>query len=220
MLINGAKILQFALSKEKETKIFIVIFYTVGIIGLSLTLTHALFLELIPVALALSFIALAIFHPSKKNKKTTIVFSGIFILSIVIEAIGVNTGLIFGNYLYGNSLGFKVFNTPIIIGINWLFLVYTSSSVLEQLKIHVYAKIVFSSLIMLVYDIVLEQVASKIDMWYWSNNIIPFQNYIAWFFISLFFHSIIKGMQIKTHNKLALIILISQFVFFLSLYIL
>ena len=91
-------------------------FYFVGIVGLLLPLTNALFLQLTPFALALSSLALVIFYDEKISKKAILVFAGIYATSFVIEAIGVNTGLIFGNYIYGNGLGTKLFNTPLIIG--------------------------------------------------------------------------------------------------------
>ena len=71
---------------------------------------------------------------------------------------------------------------------------------------------------MVVYDIVLEQVAPKIDMWKWDNDFIPLQNYLAWFFIAIAFHSFIKILKVNTENALARLILICQFLFFLILY--
>ncbi|MFN8255984.1 MAG: carotenoid biosynthesis protein [Bacteroidales bacterium] len=220
MSLNKIDLDQFTGSRKKEISVFFVIFYLVGIIGLSLSFSFPLFLELIPFALLLSFLGLILFHPSKKDKKSILVFIGIFITGFIIEAIGVNSGLIFGHYEYGKSLGFKLFSTPVIIGLNWLFLVYTTSSVLEKFKIHNLLKVILASLLMVVYDIVLEQVAPKIDMWYWKNDLIPIQNYLAWFGIAVFFHSVIKVSKIKTENALAHILLICQFLFFLSLLIL
>ncbi len=219
MLVKGVHFIDFIANKQKETKLFFIVFYVVGIIGLLIPFTYPLFLKLIPFALILSFVALVIFHSNKFNKKSIFVFSGIFISGYFIEVIGVNTGFIFGNYQYGKSLGFSIFNTPLIIGLNWLFLIYTSSSVLEKFKLNIISKVVLASLIMVLYDIVMEQVAPKIDMWNWYNNIVPFQNYMAWFVVSVFFHSIIKGLKINTQNKLAFLVIICQILFFMSLYI-
>jgi len=203
---------------EFGLKLFIPIYYAVGLTGILLPETNPLFTRLIPFSLLLSYFALSIFHPDKTNKKSLLIFLLIGILGFVAEAIGVNTGLIFGHYQYGNSLGFKIFNTPAVIGLNWLFLVYASASVLERAKMNNFVKIILSSALMLVYDIVLEQVAPRIDMWHWENDSVPFQNYLAWFVISVIFHSMIKGFEIKTDNKLAPILLISQFMFFLILF--
>lgn len=211
--------MEFSLTKEREVKKFFVIFYIVGTVGMLVPFTFQLFKFLIPFTLILNFFYLAFFHSNNNNIKTIIVLLFIFLSSLLIEIIGVNTGKIFGSYEYGRSLGIKVFETPIIIGINWVFLIYTSAEIVEKLKIKSFIKIIMSSTIMLMYDIVLEQVAPKLDMWHWENDIVPVENYIAWFIIAFFYHSVIKIFKIKIQNPLALIILSCQFIFFVILFL-
>jgi len=219
MGLNANENIKFLRSKQKVISAFFIVFYTVGLIGMLLPHTFPLFLRLIPFALILSFVALAFFHVSKMQWKATVCFLTIYSIAFIIEAIGVNTGLIFGHYEYGQGLGIQIFQTPLIIGINWLFLVYTTSSIIEKLKFPSIVKILLASLSMLLYDIVLEQVAPKLDMWHWKDNIIPFQNYIAWIALAVFFHALIKILKVKFENKLAPLILGCQFLFFLLLYI-
>ena len=202
----------------REVKIILAVFYFVGVIGIIVPVTSSFFLDLIPYALLFSFILLAIFHDPIVDSKTLIVFSGIYLLSFFVEVIGVNSGFIFGEYRYGNNLGIKLLNTPLIIGINWLILVYITASVTWKLKIPGVLKIITASAIMLVYDIILEQLAPVLDMWHWENFRVPLQNYLAWFILALIFHSAIKFLGIQIRNKLALIMLICQSGFFLSLY--
>jgi uncharacterized membrane protein len=220
MTINSEIFYDYVRGKQKAIGIFLIVFYTVGIIGMLLPSTFVLFVKLIPFALFLSFVALAFYHKSKIDLKIVFCFLLIYLLAFSIEAVGVNTGKVFGYYEYGNGLGFKIFQTPLIIGINWLFLVYTTSAVVEKIHLPVWVKVVLASTGMLVYDFVLEQVAPKLDMWHWKNNLVPFQNYVAWFVLAVFFHSLIKILSIRVENKLALLILGCQFLFFLSLFIL
>ncbi len=213
------KIHEYITARQKAIRIFFVIFYTVGVIGMALPFTFPLFLILIPFALILSFIALVMYHESKIDWKTITVFLSIYIISFTVEAIGVNIGQVFGYYHYGNGLGLKIFETPLIIGVNWLFLVYTTAAVVEKFRLHIVFKIILASLSMLLYDIVLEQVAPKIDMWHWKNDSIPLQNYLSWFAMALFFHSLLKILNIQIKNRLALLILGCQFFFFFLLLI-
>ena len=219
MIFNSNYIETFRKKRKKETLIFFIIFYIVGIFGILVPATFSIFLKLIPLALLLSFIALVLFYQVQFTNKAGLVFVSIFIIGFVVEMLGVNTKLIFGDYQYGNSLGLKIFKTPLIIGINWLLLVYVTSSILENIKIHNIFKVVLASLIMVLYDVVLEQVAPKLDMWNWNTRAIPFQNYLAWLIIALCFHSIIKLFRVNTQNYLASIILVCQFLFFLVLLI-
>ena len=57
----------------------------------------------------------------------------IFFIGMLAEGLGVNYGLIFGKYDYGNNLGFKLFGVPFLIGINWIMLTIISGSIASLL---------------------------------------------------------------------------------------
>jgi len=158
-------------------------------------------------------------HQTKYDAKTIIVFSFIYVAGLCIEIIGVKTGKVFGIYHYGSSLGPKIFGTPLIIGLNWLFLVYASASLVEKFKIPDLFKSFLSAALMVVYDIVTEQVAGTLDIWHWENQSIPLQNYVAWFGLALIFVITLKIFRIKTTNPVAFLLFISQFLLFLGLFI-
>lgn len=201
-----------------KTAVFFVIFYLVGIAGIVIPFSFPLFVKLIPYALILSSVALVFYHKSFDTKTIT-VFISIYLTGFFVEVTGVNTGLIFGQYYYGESLGLKVFNTPLIIGLNWLLLVYLTASVLESSNTAVPVRIVISALLMLGYDLIIEQIAPLLNMWNWQSNLIPVKNYLSWFLLALVFHAAIQVFRIKTKNKLAPVILVCQVSFFLILLI-
>lgn len=198
---------------------FLIIFYIIGVAGLLLPVTSGLFIYLTPLALLMSFGLLMMHHYPGFNTKNIILFSFIFISGIVVEIIGVQTGLIFGNYIYGNGLGWKIFDTPILIGMNWLLLVYTTGTVMQKINITPVLRIAAGATMMLIYDLVLEQVAPKMNMWSWENSEVPVNNYIAWWLIAAFFHSLIVIFGIKIKNPLSITILVTQFLFFVALYL-
>ena len=79
-----------------------------------------------------------------------------------IEAIGVNTGEIFGAYGYGKVLGFKIFSTPPMIGINWAILVLGTGYWLKSIKIKNTLLLSFlGAIIMTILDILIEPVFPK-----------------------------------------------------------
>lgn len=198
---------------------FLIIFYIIGIAGMLLPVTSELFIFLTPLALLMSFGLLMIHHQPGFNTKNITVFIFIFISGIVVEIIGVQTGLIFGTYTYGKGLGLKIFDTPILIGMNWLLLVYTTGTIMQKVKIATGLRIAAGASMMLVYDLVLEQVAPKMDMWSWENSEVPVNNYIAWWLIAAFFHTMIEISGIKLRNPLSITILATQFLFFVVLYL-
>lgn len=193
---------------------FLVIFYLVGIAGFINPSTREFFSRLTPLALLLSAGFLIWFHQPKFNLKMLLVFGFIFIFSFLIEAIGVKTGLIFGSYIYGEGLGVKLLETPLMIGLNWLMLVYCTKIIAEQISEDITVKLFFAPFLMVVYDIILEQAAPLLGMWSWAEGKIPIQNYISWYLLAFLFHLLVQKTKIQFSNKLARPVFVIQFLFF------
>ena len=202
----------------KPLLVVYIILYIVGIFGLSNPTTYQLFAKTISFVLLLTFFGAFFFHSFRPNlTKSLIIFSVIYLFSLAIEIIGVNYGIPFGKYHYGNSLGFKVFSTPLIIGLNWLFVAYSTSSIFFDSKLKPIFKVLLPSILMVIYDILLEFNAPKLNMWYFENNEPPLQNYIAWFFLAIIIHSAFSYFKINTKNRFASFLFIVQFLFHLIL---
>ena len=210
---------KFFWNRLLQIKLFFIIVYLVGTIGLIIPYSFPLFLRLTFLTLIVSSIGLFIFHQAKNIKKDIIIFAVIFLLGFTVEVLGVNTGLVFGSYQYGETLGIKLFNTPLLIGLNWLFLTYTALSISSKITKKSFWQLIIAPTLMLGYDIVMEQLASIMDMWTWSNSLIPIKNYIAWWLIGLLFAGILKRSKINTNNPLALVLFLCQFLFFVVLLI-
>ena len=112
----------------------------------------------------------------------------IFLIGMVTESLGVNYGLIFGDYEYGNNLGFKLFGVPYLIGVNWIILTAISANIASFLTKNrsVVLTIIIGTLLMLAMDFVMEPIAPKLDMWRFKNLIVPSSNYVGWLFVGLF----------------------------------
>jgi putative membrane protein len=210
---------KYLIEKEKEIRFIFIVFFFVGILGVAIQLTRSLFITLTPLALLLSFIVLIPFHQSLSWKKELLVFMSILLISFFIEAAGVNYGFIFGNYRYGSGLGIKILDTPLLIGINWVLLVYCTSAISEKIPAPVFLKILTASSLMLIYDVIMEQVAPKMDMWIFEGGVAPLRNYISWFILALIFQSILRLTGIRITNRLAPFILLCQGAFFVLLFI-
>lgn len=196
---------------------FLIIFYLVGIAGFINPSTRQFFSRLTPLALMLSAGFLIWFHRPKFTLKMGEIFAFIFIFSFLVEAIGVKTGLIFGEYIYGNGLGIKLIETPLMIGLNWLMLVYCTKIIAESIFASKTLSLFFAPLLMVIYDLVLEQAAPLLGMWSWAGGKIPLQNYISWFLLAFLFHLLLQKTRIKFSNQLAAPVFVIQFMFFVIL---
>jgi bisanhydrobacterioruberin hydratase len=202
------------IKKHKEVKAIraVIFFHLVGTLGILLPFTSPFFITLTPWVMILS-VALFFLFQEKIDIKTISVLSVIFVLGLLVEMVGVNSEAVFGDYHYGLRLGPKLFHTPVIMGLNWVLLICLTASAMESFRIPVVGKIILSSLLMVSYDVALEQIAPKMDMWTWQNNAVPLQNFIAWFIISLLFHSLIKIFKLPMKNSVGPVVLICQLVF-------
>jgi putative membrane protein len=204
-LING---------KAGLAKILLIVFYCVGIFGMAYGATREFFITLTPVALLLSLLVMIIYHQTVNLAKEILLFISIFTAGFLIEAAGVNTGRVFGSYTYGEGLGFKVFNTPLLIGINWVLLVWCTAVITDRFKIPVIFKIIVSSVIMVLYDVIMEQVAPAMDMWKFDDGAVPLRNYTSWFLLGVIFHSLVRLSGFRPVNTIAPFVLYTQAGFF------
>lgn len=129
--------------------------------------------------LLLTYILLGISHNSPASTKELLLFATVILGGFIIEVIGVKTGVVFGPYSYSDGLGWSLLDTPLIIGLNWLF--SHTARILRPKPIFIgFIKPFWASpFLMVFYDLFLEQVAPKLNMWHWQNEVIPLQNYLA-----------------------------------------
>jgi putative membrane protein len=136
----------------------------------------------------LTLMSIILFFNFKLNSGRQILsLLSIFLIGMITEILGVNYGLIFGDYEYGNNLGLKLFGVPFLIGINWVILTAISANIAFFLTKNksVLSTVFIGALLMLVMDFVMEPVAPKLDMWRFENLIVPTSNYIGWLIIGL-----------------------------------
>jgi putative membrane protein len=199
---------------EKELRKFIPIFFSVGIIGMGLPWTRELFIKLVPLTFVVCLVILAMADHTN-NRKLYWVSGAIFFIGWLVEMIGVNTGLLFGNYGYSLTMGPAVFGTPLVMGLSWLMMLYLTVAVVQGVTMHPLYRTVLTAVLMVVFDFVLEPAAIWMKMWFWQGVNVPMMNYITWFLVSLGLASLFPLMKIRIRNRLAINLYVAQMVFFL-----
>ena len=122
-----------------------------------------------------------------------------FVLGMVAEILGVNYGLIFGSYDYGENLGFKVMGVPLTIGMNWTILVFITASIAQKWTQNIIFGAILASGMMVLLDLLIEAVAPKFDFWEFEGGQVPLQNYIGWFSVA-FIAQLIHLKFFKKHQ--------------------
>lgn len=193
------------------------IFYCIGVVCIAINI-HPDFILLTPIQLLFS-VSLMLWCHSKWSSRTVIFMVACYVVGFGAELVGVQTGLIFGEYSYGPVLGPKWYGTPFMIGVNWILVTYAAGSLVDQLGISTNAAVrtVTIALLMVGLDIFIEPVAMAYDFWSWPNNTVPFQNYVGWFVIGLITSGLYVKFASEKPNKLGSALFIMQFLFFLLL---
>ncbi|WP_299433367.1 carotenoid biosynthesis protein [uncultured Aquimarina sp.] len=197
--------------------IVIWLFNISGIIGILIG-NEDWFLGLTPINLSIYLIL--ILWNSKINQLLILGLLIPFFIGMIVEYLGVNYGLIFGDYEYGENLGIKIFGVPWIIGVNWGLLVYCTSAISKKIHHNVIISSFIGAVLMVALDVIIEVSAPRFDFWEFKDGVVPLQNYVGWivtaFIAHLLFQKVYKTLQytISIHIFIAIFIFFTTFLFF------
>lgn len=198
--------------------IFLLIFHLVGLLGMLLGQDANEFAKLSWVNLLISGCILFLNHETW-NSKIIIGIVAVGVLGYSFEVLGVQTGVIFGEYAYGEALGWKWMGTPFVIGLNWAMLCYFSVYTFSKWIKPWWLLSSVAALSLVLLDFIIEPVAIQLDFWTWTEPEIPLQNYLAWFALAAIFNKIIVLTKETSENKLAPYLFLIQTLFFAILHL-
>lgn len=202
------------LSANKQAVSTILIFHLAGLVGLILPFTRPLFLYIVPFHLLLMLAVIGLNHKAIDGRFIVFVFVT-FILGLIAEWIGIHTHLLFGDYSYGNTLGFKLSGVPLIIGCNWFMLIYSAGVFMQRSRLKNFLiRALIGAFLLVLLDVLIEPIAIHLDYWHWANSIIPLKNYICWFGVSFLMLLLFEAFRFKQQSVVAIVFLLTQFVFF------
>jgi putative membrane protein len=210
-----------------------IFFHAIGLVGILFS-ENNFFIQSTPFNLLLSYFLLVWTHP-EKNKSFYFFIGIVFIVGFLSEVVGVNTGLLFGDYHYTGVLGIQLIKVPILIAVNWFIIIYCSgicthallNKVIHRvakdynepsLKLKAMSVIFDGASLAVLFDWLMEPVAIKLGFWTWGGDgSIPFYNYFCWLLISIFLLTIFNFFNFRKENKFAVNLLLIQALFFLIL---
>lgn len=203
--------------KERIEVLILFLLFFIGALGLSIPFFNPFFAFMTPFFLFATGIY-SFMRAVELNAKSFSTALSVLAATFFIEVAGVKTGIIFGEYSYGAGLGFRIFEVPPVIGLNWVILmlgglsiasVFTESRVLSSL---------ISAILLVFLDVLIEPSAIRHGWWDWSNAAVPFQNYAAWFIIAFLFSLILFSVRRRRNERLFASIYLMQLSFFVIMH--
>jgi len=167
-----------------KISVFIIwLFHLCGMVGISYG-NKDFFLAFTPINLFISFVLLFVNQKQLESKELKLAFL-IFFIGMVSEILGVNYGLIFGDYVYLDNLGVKILGVPVLIGVNWIILTFITGSLSSFIFKNKYVSILMGAILMIGLDLLIEPVAPLLGFWIFDLQKVPLQNYLGWFVIGM-----------------------------------
>ena len=169
---------------SSKISVFIIwLFHLCGMVGISYG-NKDFFLAFTPINLFISFVLLFVNQKQLESKELKSAFL-IFFIGMVSEILGVNYGLIFGDYVYLDNLGVKILGVPVLIGVNWIILTFITGSLSSFIFKNKYVSILMGAILMIGLDLLIEPVAPLLGFWIFDLQKVPSQNYLGWFVIGM-----------------------------------
>lgn len=217
----------------------IYLFYVSGIPMHIWERTRAAFLPMTePLLLATGVVVLVggwLLAPARLRDRYLIWLALTIPVTYALEVVGVETGLIFGTYEYGNLLGWQAFGVPLIIGLLWVQVALGSLDLTHYLLARVgwrrdsdrrrlVALPLGAGVFSVLFDWLLEPVAIALGYWSWVEGPVgalvsgepPVQNYVAWFVIAVLVAAAHQAFRLPPSQPLARHVWIAQVIFFLG----
>jgi putative membrane protein len=227
---------QYWISNSRSTRILILsiflllLIHVAGGIGM-IYFDTSLFAKATPINL-LAMVVLILWNQEDLSSRFCIAILIAFLIGFLSEVAGVNGGFLFGDYSYGDILGFKLMHVPVLISLNWFAVVY-SSYVTASLMLRFFGYDVSNSTVIKLqylivqcllaasiatfFDWLMEPAAVQLGFWAWENEIIPLFNFVSWFGISFFISVVFACFRLSNSNRFTPILLVVQSIFFLFL---
>ena len=197
----------------------IILFHIIGLVGMLLPASRSLFLHLVSFHL---WVMLAIILSTGRSFDGRFLSLAILLIlsGFITEWLGVHTGWLFGNYVYDQTLGFKILDVPVIIGVNWFLLIYGAGVTMQRSGIKsTRNRVLCGALLLVVLDLLIEPAASIYNYWHWLGDGVPLTNYLSWFFVSCLLLLLFEKLNVKRQSVVAPVLLAAQFTFFAILLI-
>lgn len=221
-----------SINRLKTATAAAIVIHVAGAIGILLEAEW--FVRMTPVNL-LVMLLFALWTEGETSRNLLAFFAAAWTVGMASEIIGTHTGILFGNYAYGDVLGPDLFGVPLLIGCNWFLTLRASSGIAARMVSALHRKEaggdappdtgrtrwalpLLGALLATFFDWVMEPVAVRLGYWTWfGDGSIPVLNYLTWFVVSWLLLSLAARLRISDTNPFPARLYLIQLLFFLLL---
>jgi Predicted membrane protein len=196
----------------------IVILHVVGAVGTALGYAHLL-LPLTPLNLIVCAGIVMAFTGAESPWRWALTM----FLGFGIEVMGVATGWLFGAYSYGEGLGPKALEVPLLMGVLWWLLLLGTHHWAERFlamrnkSVSVWTRSALAASLMTALDGTIEPVAIRAGWWAWNDGTIPWTNYLTWWLASFALGMLWRDVDDLKTNRLSGLLVVVFALFFVLL---
>lgn len=194
----------------------VLLFHLTGFVGLAFSDDKAFYLKYTPLTLLLTAGLLLAFQP-ERNLSFWLLTVQVFLLGLVAEVVGTNTGLLFGHYTYGATLGPQYMGAPWLIGLNWVTVTYLAGILAAYLPASRVVRVLVGAALMVGFDLCMEPVAGRYDFWHWAGEVVPLRNFRDWLLLALLMQVLFVRTPFPKRNPLVPLVYLVQLLFFFGL---
>jgi len=162
---------------------------------ISYPLTHGTARDQLTVIIVATLAATCLVHAAltRGSGAAIVLFAVTAIPGYAVEVLGVHTGVPFGSYSYGSTLGPRLFGTPPLIGLAWLMLAWPAALAARRLVRGRVPRVVVGAWALASADLFLDPQQVAAGHWTWqfpSPHLpgvpsVPLTNYLGWLAVAL-----------------------------------
>lgn len=150
--------------------ILLMIVYMASLIGFTTPHQQAWYLYYTPYFLLLNGLILLLYQRDW-NQQLGFFLASTMLLGSLVEGLGVHTGWLYGNYSFGETLGWKIAEVPAVLPVYWLVVVGSTAILAAKLlPNNSWGRILLSTALALGLTVLLQQVAAPLDFWFLESG--------------------------------------------------
>jgi putative membrane protein len=168
---------------------------TAVVLQIAYPLVHGTERDRLTVAIVIVFAAACVAH-AIASRGTTF---GVAMLALTagpgfaVEVLGVHSGVPFGSYTYGTTLGPRLFEVPLVIGLAWTMLAWPAAIAAQRLASSFVSRVLLGAWALATADLFLDPQLVAAGQWTWHSRdphlpgvaSVPLSNYGGWLLAAL-----------------------------------